>query len=527
MKNYTVSDIIIEEITGNDKEKKQEIEKIALTDVNDVIIHKNYQFSLFALEYPLFSLKLDKKTLEYKFTSRSGITITIRNTNLGRATMQDADLWLYCITKMMQLIYEEKTLTRRIMFTGYDYLKKTNRKPTGTNYQQIINSLQRLSSTRLETNKTIETWEVGAGLGLIDSYGYVKDKKTGKIVRVEVVLPEWLYTEIVSKRIATINPQYLKLKPLEKRLYQLARIHCRNSQSTEFALDYFAKKVGSTHEIKRFRFEINKLCKSQPLPDFLIHYDREEDKVRFTLREQKQNDADKSQVKSRMKSKELRSKSQNAFIEKRIYEIAKIYHTSRVLNTIFTTEYFLKHLELLPSDSRNLKTKINKMQETQPLPEFLIHCKDDHIWFTLREQKQSDTSNINENKNENKIAKESEKELTAFNKIAQKFTANTANQEAKLLKSTVKVKKANSAEIKEIKKRVRYVLKEIDKRYPDKKEAIFKANILTEKKLFNYIKEFGPVLLLDVIKEKVDFDFGVADNPAGYLWGILKNLRNK
>ena len=518
MKDYTVLDVIIKEITDNDKEKKQEIEKIALTDVNDVIIHKNYQFSLFALEYPLFSLKLDKKTLEYQFTSRSDITITIRNTNLGRATIQDADLWLYCITKMMQLIYEEKTLTRRIVFTGYDYLKNTGRKTAGSDYQQIIESLQRLSSTRLETNKTIETWEVGAGLGLIDSYGYVKDKKTGKIIRVEVVLPEWLYTEVVSKRIATINPKYLELKPFEKRLYQLAKIHCYGSQNTEFALDYFAKKVGSSNNLRDFKFRINKLCESQPLPDFLIHYDREEDKVRFTLREQ--NDADKSQVKSRMKSKELRSKSQNEFIEKRIYEIAKIYHTSRVLNTIFTTEYFLKHLELLPSDSKNLKTKINKMQETQPLPEFLIHCKDDHIWFTLREQKQSDTSNINEN--ENKIARESEKELIAFNKIAQKFTAN---QEAKLLKSTVKVKKANSAEIKEIKKQVRYVLKEIDKRYPDKKEAIFKANILTEKKLFNYIKEFGPVLLLDVIKEKADFDFSVADNPAGYLWKILENSR--
>mgnify|MGYP002652620033 FL=1 len=340
MKDYTVLDVIIKEITDNDKEKRREIEKIALIDVNDVIIHRNYQFSLFALEYPLFSLKLDKKALEYQFTSRSGITITIRNTNLGRATIQDADLWLYCITKMMQLIYEEKTLTRRIVFTGYDYLKKTNRKPTGTNYQQIINSLQRLSSTRLETNKTIETWEVGAGLGLIDSYGYVKDKKTGKIIRVEVVLPEWLYTEVVSKRIATINPQYLELKPFEKRLYQLAKIHCYGSQNTEFALDYFAKKVGSSNNLRDFRFKINKLCESQPLPDFLIHYDRTEDKVRFTLREQKQNDADKSQVKSRMKSKELRSKSQDKFIEKRIYEIAKIYHTSRVLNTIFTTEYF-------------------------------------------------------------------------------------------------------------------------------------------------------------------------------------------
>ena|GEM_PF-6166366 len=64
------------------------------------------------------------------------------------------------------------------------------------------------------------------------------------------------------------------------------------------------------------------------------------------------------------------------------------------------------------------------------------------VYFS--EQKQRDTSNINENK--------SEKELTVFNKISQKFTANTANQEAKILKSAIKVKKANSAEIKEIKK---------------------------------------------------------------------------
>jgi len=523
MKDCTISDVIIEEITDNDKQKKQEIEKIALTDVNDVIIHKNYQFSLFALEYPLFSLKLDKKTLEYKFTSRSGITITIRNTNLGRATIQDADLWLYCITKMMQLIYEEKTLTRRIVFTGYDFLKATGRNTAGPSYQQIIDSLQRLSSTRLETNKTIETWEVGAGLGLIDSYGYVKDKKTGKIIRVEVVLPEWLYTEVVSKRIATINPKYLELKPFEKRLYQLAKIHCYGSQNTEFALDYFAKKVGSSNNLRDFKFRINKLCKSQPLPDFLIHYDRTKDKVRFTLREQKQNDADKSQVKSRMKSKELRSKSQDKFIERKIYEIAKINQKmNRLFNTIFTTKYFLKHLELQDSDSKDLMAKIKKMQETQPFSEFLIHCveDEDQIWFTSH-WKESDNSSINENKTEI----ESEKGLTAFNKIAQKFTANATNQEAKVLKSVAKVKKANSAEIKEIKNQVRYVFKELDKRYPERKEAIFKTNILTEKKLFNYVREFGVSLLLDVIAEKADFDLSVADNPAGYLWKILENSR--
>lgn len=508
MNDYSVSNVIKE--INNNQEIAQNI------DISNVVIHKNYQFSLFASEFPLFSLKLDKKISEYKFTNKNGTTITINSTKFGRATMQDADLWLYCITKMMQLIYEEKTLTRRIVFTGYDYLKKTGRNTAGPNYQQIIDSLQRLSSTRLETNKTIETWKVGAGLGLIDSYGYIKDEKTGKTIRIEVVLPEWLYTEVLSKKIVTINPKYLELKPLEKRLYQLAKIHCRNSQNTEFSLNYFAKKVGSFEVLRNFRIKIKKIQKTQPLPDFLIHYDQKEDKVRFTLREQ--NDADKSQVKSRMKSKELRNKSQDKFIEKRIYEIAKINQKmNRLFNTIFTTKYFLKHLELQDSDSKDLMAKIKKMQETQPFSEFLIHCVEDQIWFTSY-WKEKDNSNV-------KI--ESEKGLTAFNKIAQKFTANTADQEAKLLKSTAKIKKVNSAEIREIKDQVRYVLKELDKRYPDKKQAIFSTDILTEKRLFNYIKEFGVSLLLDVIAKKADFDFSATDNPAGYLWGILKNLRNK
>ena len=222
-----------------------------------------------------------------------------------------------------------------------------------------------------------------------------------------------------------------------------------------------------------------------------------------------------------MKSKELRSKSQDKFIERKIYEIAKINQKmNRLFNTIFTTKYFLKHLELQDSDSKDLMAKIKKMQETQPFSEFLIHCveDEDQIWFTSH-CKESDNSSINENKTES----ESEKGLTAFNKIAQKFTANATNQEAKVLKSTAKVKKANSAEIKEIKNQVRYVFKELDKRYPERKEAIFKTNILTEKKLFNYVREFGVSLLLDVIAEKADLDFSVADNPGGYFWAILRN----
>ena len=348
----------------------------------------------------MFSLKLDKKTLEYEFTSKNGTIITIRNTNLGRATIQDADLWLYCITKMMQLIYEEKTLTRRVTFIGYDFLKRTGRVASNSNYNQITKSLQRLASTRLETNRTIETWEIGAGIGLLDSYEYIKDRKTGKVIKIEVILPEWLFAEIVSKKITTINPQYLELKPLEKRIYQIAKIHCRkDSFNNVFNLEYLAKKVGSFSTVELFRFKIKQMQEIQPLPDFLINYDRKEDKVWFTLREQPEHD--KNKIKSKIKGKEFRE---------------------------------------------NVLAKVTKQ-------------------VTINE----DADSVN--------------------------------------------------------KKVSCMLKALERMYPEKKYAIFKTDILTEKKLFSYIKEFGVNLLFNVIEQKADFDFTAVKDPGAYFWGILENAR--
>ena len=152
--------------------------------------------------------------------------------------MQDADLLLYFITKIMQLIYEDKIVARRITFTCYDYLKRIGRVMSNSTYAQVIKSLQRLSSMTLRINK-----KEGTEFYLIDSFYCYKNEATRKLEKIEVVLSDRLYNEVVSKKIITINPNYLKLKPLEKKIYQLAKIHCRHDLSnTEFTLDYFIKK---------------------------------------------------------------------------------------------------------------------------------------------------------------------------------------------------------------------------------------------------------------------------------------------
>ncbi|MCV2503302.1 MAG: replication initiator protein A [Neisseriaceae bacterium] len=282
--------------------QKKEIENIPVTDIEHIKIHNNYQLDLFALQFPLFSLKLDRKNLTYHFKTRDNVEITLDCNRRGRATVQDADLWLYCITKMAQLIYEKGIVTRRVTFTGADFLKSTGRKG-GSNYQQIILSLQRLKGTSLTTNQQIGTFKVGGGNGLIDSYKYVEDLGKKKI-GFEVVLPEWLFEEILNKKIVGINPKYLKLKPLEKRLYQLAKYHCRDNKiSSTFCLNYFSQKIGIKNNLRDFRYQIKKLILLQeerqkeikewelshpnptkeelqekpflPLIEYLIHYEKE------------------------------------------------------------------------------------------------------------------------------------------------------------------------------------------------------------------------------------------------------------
>lgn len=393
------------------KEKSDKKNSIACTDLNNATIHRNYHFSLSLLEYPIFSLSYDKENLKYSFKGRNNTTIQIHSdAKYGRATIKDADLLLYCISKLCQLDYEKKAITRRISFSVYDYLKQTGKTTAGPNYYSLINSLHRLASTKLTTNKTIARISIGGGLGLIEDFCCHKSKS-----RIEVLLPEWLFCEIMLKKILTINPCYLQLKPLEKRLYQLARIHCRsNLPSIEFTLSYFAEKVGTNvSDLRKFKFKIKELIKNKSLLDFLICYEKD-----------------------------------------------KIYFKHNCNNNINKDEKEIENVE-------NVKDK---------------------------EFKQQDVSS-----NSIKI-------------FAQKFTAD---QHATHISSKIALKM-----------QVRDIIKELDRTYPNKTEAIFNCDILTEKKIYSYIKEFGVYHFLKTVKKNINFDFSSVRNPGGYLWKVMKNSRS-
>jgi len=249
--------------------------------IADIFNNLTFQDDIASMEHPLFALKAgDIKGREY---IHNNFSITIApHFKLGMATIHDKDIWIYCISKLMQAIYEEKEISRTIHFTIYDYLITTNRGTSGQYYELAKTALDRLRATSITTNiETAKTREA-YGFGLIDAWRVVEEKD-GRMVRVSVTLPEWLYRSVTSKQVLTISPDYFRLrKPLDRRIYELARKHCGSQKEWTIGLNLLLKKTGSSEKLKEFRRSIKSLVATNELPDYNVSYNLESDLVVFT-----------------------------------------------------------------------------------------------------------------------------------------------------------------------------------------------------------------------------------------------------
>ena len=251
-----------------------------IADIFDTI---SLQLDMNSMEHPLFALKAgDKKAREY---NQNGLNILVTPTvTHGMATIHDKDIWIYCISKLMQAVREGAVTSRTVHFTIYDYLKVTNRGTSGRDYIETKNSLERLSGTRISTEYIKDGKRIAEGFGLVDSWQIVEEKD-GRMIRVEVTLPTWLYRSVTTKSVLTISPDYFRLrKPLDRRIYELARKHCGKNQSWKFDLKTLHHRSGSTASIKVFRAAIKSLAESNQLPDYCVELDAKKNQVIFSRR---------------------------------------------------------------------------------------------------------------------------------------------------------------------------------------------------------------------------------------------------
>lgn len=234
-----------------------------------------------SMEHPIFSLstKPDTRVREYE---HNGIQIAIKPSVDGLATVHDRDILIYCISQLMSALNDGRELSQVVRFRAYDMLVATNRNTAGTGYAQLKAALERLAGMRISTNIVTGGQETFRTFGLIESAEVVRETRDGRMQEVEVKLSDWVFNAIRSKEVLTLHRDYFRLrKPLERRIYELARKHCGQQKTWRINLGPLQKKCGSASNAREFRRMVKAIADQDiahdHMPDYAVRL--EEDMV--------------------------------------------------------------------------------------------------------------------------------------------------------------------------------------------------------------------------------------------------------
>lgn len=248
------------------------------------ILDANPKDDTASMEHPLFALKAgDHRVRVYE---RNGCTVKVMPGTYGCATIHDKDLWIYAISQLVEAKNRGREISRTVRFTAYDFLATTNRQTSGRGYELMAAALGRLKGTVIETSIETAGQREKAGFGLIDSWRVVERDGDERMVAVEVDLPKWLFRSVQAGQVLTLSHDYFRLrKPLDRRIYELARKHCGKQPSWRVSVAVLHEKSGSAAALREFRRSVKTLADSGELPDYRMTYDAKGDMVTFASRE--------------------------------------------------------------------------------------------------------------------------------------------------------------------------------------------------------------------------------------------------
>jgi len=243
-----------------------------------------------SMEHPVFSLstKPDMRPRRY---DRGENWIEISPSRYGLATVHDRDILIYCISQCMGALNEGRQVSRTMRFKAHDLLVATNRQTSGRGYDLLKEAMRRLQGTQIETNLRQGGKEYFKVFGLIDSAEIVKETRDGRMLDVEITLSDWVFDAIENNHVLTLNRRYFFLrKPLERRLYELARKHCGSQPEWKIGLDTMRTKCGSGSSVKEFRRLVGKIIEDDGLHDHMPDYTYSFDDDLLIVRPKKKSD---------------------------------------------------------------------------------------------------------------------------------------------------------------------------------------------------------------------------------------------
>ena len=253
---------IVSDTENQIKTKKPISTEIRFTDAK-------FKIDVMSMEAPVFAISknVEKNKEEFQWSSVDGkMKLTIIPSVLGRPTMYDKKIIVYIISCLVQRRNDKLPISKTVKFPIYDYLTATDCMTGGDEYISFEKGLDRLKTNSFKTNIKSNNIEITSLFSLIDSYQLHKVNK--KVKYAEVTLSDWIFNAIEGFNVITIKQEYFKLKPLEKRLYEIARKHVGNQAEFKIKTQHLWKKTGSISTSKEFNRMLKVIIESNLLPDY-------------------------------------------------------------------------------------------------------------------------------------------------------------------------------------------------------------------------------------------------------------------
>lgn len=236
-------------------------------DISDVVPKDDTA----TMEHPLFSLatKPDMRELTYGTNNN---TLRIVPSGRGLPTVHDKDILIFCVSQLIHRQNQGKPIGKRVRFSARELMIATNRPTGGSAYRRLEEAFIRLSGTRFVTDiRTGDKAETRV-FGMVDEGGFVRtDDEKFQLDYCEIILSDWMMRAIEGSEVLTISEDYFRLRrPLERRVYEIARKHCGRQKRWNIGLEKLQLKTGSNAPLKRFRHNLRQIIEDDHTPDYRI-----------------------------------------------------------------------------------------------------------------------------------------------------------------------------------------------------------------------------------------------------------------
>lgn len=238
-----------------------------ICDVSDAILKDIIP----QMEHPFYSLSKKPETNVRRY-EHNGNWLEVVPSVKGLATIYDKDILIYAISQVFAKLNKGQQVSRRIRINAHELLMFTNRGTAGKDYKALCEALDRLDGTRIRTNVRRDGEEQWQAFGLIDAATVArKFGLDGRLLYCELTLSDWVFDAIRNEQALTLHRDYFRLrKPLERRIYELARKHCGHQKKWRVSTAVLYKKSGSRSPLKQFRYLLKEIAANDHLPDYRV-----------------------------------------------------------------------------------------------------------------------------------------------------------------------------------------------------------------------------------------------------------------